>query len=89
MAVFFSLYLLYAVRRQQNSRGSRKSDDSDSLVGMVGKISTDINNVRTVKIGGKLWVARSAKPIPAGSFVRVIRCDGAVVFVKKVEKLTK
>lgn len=89
LALFSSFYLLFAVRQRQNPRGLRLSDNPDSLVGVVGQARTDIDDMGSVKINGELWLARSEKPILAGSLVRVVRCEGTVLFVKKVEKLTR
>lgn len=85
--------ILIAVGRiqNQNTQGTRLSVNPDSVVGLIGEVRTELENHSTgsVEIEGELWTARSDMPIPAGSMVRILRCDGSVLTVKKVEKLTK
>jgi membrane-bound serine protease (ClpP class) len=75
----------------RNAEGARLSNDPDSVVGLIGEARTDIeaHSVGSVLVEGELWQARSKKPIPAGSTVRILRQDGFWLTVKEVEKLTK
>jgi membrane-bound serine protease (ClpP class) len=75
----------------RNAEGARLSNDPDSVVGMIGEARTDIeaHSAGSVLVDGELWQARSKKPIPAGSTVRILRQDGFWLTVKRVEKLIK
>lgn len=75
----------------RNAEGVRLGNDPDSVVGLIGETRTDIepHSAGSVLVDGELWQARSKKPIPAGSTVRILRQDGFWLTVKKVEKLTK
>jgi membrane-bound serine protease (ClpP class) len=75
----------------RNAEGAKVSNDPDSVVGLIGETQTDIeaHSAGSVLIEGEIWQARSKKPIPAGSTVRVLRQDGFWLTVKQVEKLTK
>lgn len=75
----------------RNAEGARLSSDPDSVVGLIGEARSDVeaHSAGSVLVDGELWQARSKKPIPAGSTVRVLRQDGFWLTVKKVEKLTK
>lgn len=75
----------------RNAEGARLSNDPDSVVGLIGETRTDIepHSAGSVLVEGELWQARSKKPIPAGTMVRILRQDGFWLTVKEVEKLTK
>jgi membrane-bound serine protease (ClpP class) len=77
--------------RKQNAEGARISDALDAMVGLTGNVRTEIevHSTGSVEVEGEVWMARSKAPIPAGSTVRILRRDGAVLTVKKVETLTK
>ena len=80
-----------AIRRMQNVQGIRLSDNPDSMVGLTGKtcIEIELHATGSVEVEGEFWTARSEEYIPAGSTVRIVRCDSLILTVKKVEKLTK
>jgi membrane-bound ClpP family serine protease len=77
--------------RIRDTSGKRLSDNPDSLVGLIGTARSAIENYQTgsVELNGELWVARSEQSIPVGSTVRIVRYDGLVLTVEKVENLTK
>jgi membrane-bound serine protease (ClpP class) len=77
--------------RKQNADGTRISDVPDGMVGLTGNVRTEIevHSTGSVEVEGEVWMARSKTPIPVGSTVRILRRDGAVLTVKKVEKLNK
>jgi membrane-bound ClpP family serine protease len=56
-------------------------------VGLIGKAYTKIHEFGPVRAVGEIWQAHSENLIPAGSQVRILRQDGFVLMVKKVEKL--
>lgn len=80
-----------AVGRMRNREGGRVSDEPDSVVGMIGETHTAIeaHSTGSVLLQGQVWQAYSTRSIPAGSTVRVLRQDGAVLIVKPVQKITK
>jgi membrane-bound serine protease (ClpP class) len=83
--------LWIATEGLRNAEGGRLHNDPDSVVGMIGETQTDIepHSAGSVWVEGELWQARSKKPIPAGSTVRVLRQDGFWLTVKQVENVIK
>jgi len=82
-------FIWVATERRLNAQGTRRGVDPDSLVGLIGTATTQVEDVGLVQIEGETCSARSDQPIPSGSPVRVLKCEGRVLVVKKVEKLTK
>ena len=91
VSVYCGSIIWITVKRMQNVQGIRLSDNPDSMVGLIGKALTEIeiHSTGSVEVEGETWIARSDKYIPAGSTVRILRCDNLVLTVKKVEKITK
>jgi membrane-bound ClpP family serine protease len=91
VSIFCGEFIWIALGRTQNVQGIRLSDNPNSMVGLTGKTQTEIeiHSTGSVEVEGELWMARSEKNIPVGSMVRILRQDGAVLTVKKAEKLTK
>lgn len=80
-----------STERLRNVQGGRVSNSADSVVGLIGKTMTDIEpySAGSVLVDREVWQARSEKPIPAGSTVRVLRQDGFWLTVKQVESMTQ
>ena len=78
-------FLWLAVRKSMEAAGARQSHDLEGVVGQVGEARTDVHDEGSVQVGGELWSARSVNLIPKGSSIRVVRRDGFVVVVEKVE----
>jgi len=55
------------------------------MVGQVGEAKTRIHSEGSVQVSGELWSARSEKPIPTGSAVRVLAREGFILLVEKVK----
>jgi membrane-bound serine protease (ClpP class) len=91
VSAFYGRIIWSVSGRMRNAEGARLSNDPDSVVGLIGEARTDIeaHSAGSVLVEGELWQARSKKPIPAGSTVRILRQDGFFLTVKEVEKLTK
>ncbi len=91
VAVICGVCIWIAVGQRQNAQGTRLNDSPGSVVGLLGEARTEIekNSAGSVEVEGELWIARSKIPIPAGSMVRILRQDGAVLTVKKAENLNK
>ena len=69
---FFAVFIrkVIAARRQPAFVGG------DSMLGALGVVREDVAPEGLVFVGGALWKATAASPIPAGSAVRVIGRDG-------------
>jgi membrane-bound ClpP family serine protease len=66
----------------------RAGDDSEplSVVGRIGRVTTAINPVGTVNIGGESWTARSDAPLDTGVHVVVTRQEGLQIEVEKTKR---
>lgn len=78
-------FLWVAVRKSMEAAGTRPSHDLNGVLGKSGEARTDVHDEGSVQVGGELWSARSENLIPKGSPIRVVRRDGFVVVVEKVE----
>src|SRR5438067_241200 len=69
---FFAFFIrkVLAARRQPAFVGA------DSMLGALGEVREEISPEGLVFVGGALWKATAASPIPAGSPVRVVGRDG-------------
>ena len=76
-------FLWIAVRKSIEATSAKPTHDLSVLVGQVGEARTKINEEGSVLVAGELWSARSEKPIPAGSSIRVLRREGFVLIVEK------
>ena len=84
--------LLWPVARKRfNPR--RTATNTDALVGRICRVTEDIEALEggRVKIGDVTWSALSEKgaPIAAGKQVKVLRIQGAKVFVEEVKEEVK
>jgi membrane-bound serine protease (ClpP class) len=77
-------FIWLSVRKSVEAASIRPSHDLEALVGKVGEARTKILDDGSVQVGGELWSARSEKSIPAGSQIKVVRREGFVVVVEKV-----
>ena len=76
-------FLWIAVRKSLEARSIRPTHDLTGLVGQIGEARTKVNDEGSVQVNGELWSARSDKPIPAGSSIRVLRREGFILIVEK------
>jgi membrane-bound serine protease (ClpP class) len=76
-------FLWIAVRKSVEAATMKPSHDLTSLVGQIGEARTKVNDEGSVLVAGELWSARSEKPIPAGSSIRVLRREGFILVVEK------
>lgn len=79
----FAAFVWLAVRKYIQASSARPSHDADAVVGMIGEARSKIHAEGSVYVAGELWSARSEKPIPAGSAVKVLRREGFVLVVEK------
>jgi membrane-bound serine protease (ClpP class) len=89
VSILSGLFIWFAVERGLKAQSARPVNDPDSLVGRVGEARTEIYKTGSVQAEGELWTAHSDRPIPAGSQVLILKREGFVLRVKKIEKLTK
>jgi membrane-bound ClpP family serine protease len=88
VSIFCALFILIATEGKLNAQASNRGINPDSYIGLIGKAITNIDDIGLVQIEGETCSARSDQPIPAGSPVRILKYEGRVLVVKKVEKLT-
>ena len=89
VSIFCAEFLWIALKREVSINNPKIGNDPDSLVGMIGEAYTEIHEFGSVRAVGEIWQAHSENIIPAGSTVRILRQDGFILTVKKVEKLTE
>jgi membrane-bound serine protease (ClpP class) len=75
--------LWIAVRKSVEASSASPTHDLTGLVGQIGEARTKISDEGSVLVAGELWSARSEKPIPAGSSIRVLRREGFILIVEK------
>jgi len=75
------LLLWYVSRKGLEAMNRHKLNNPEMVDGMTGVARTAVNLSGTVYVNSEEWSARSAKPIAAGSKVRVVKRDGFVLEV--------
>jgi membrane-bound serine protease (ClpP class) len=73
----------FAARKTVEAALIPPSHDLEGLVGQIGEAKTRVHGDGSVHVAGELWSARSDKPIPAGSSIRVVQRDGFILVVEK------
>ena len=72
-------------------RGNRNPPPTfePSLIGMTGRVTTDLDPVGTIQVGGELWSAEEERSlfVPAGERVEVVAKEGLTLRVTKKAKL--
>lgn len=89
MSTICAYFILAVTVRRVNPQSTRRGVNPNSLVGLIGTATTLVEDIGLVKVDGEICSARSDHPIPAGSAVRVVKLEGRILVVKKVEKLTR
>ncbi|MEW6288014.1 MAG: NfeD family protein [Chloroflexota bacterium] len=84
-SVLVAGFLWIAVGKSLQAARTRPAHDLDALIGQIGEAKTRIHDEGSVQVGSELWSARSEKPIKAGSAVRVLRREGFVLIVEKLD----
>lgn len=79
-------FLWLAVRKGMQAHHARPLQDLSTLIGKIGQAKTRVEDDGSVQVAGELWSARSEKPIPAGSRVRVISREGFILLVTPEEQ---
>ena len=78
--------LFLAVRKGIQAHHARPLQDLSTLIGKIGQAKTRVEDDGSVQVAGELWSARSDKPIPAGSRVRVVSREGFILLVTPEEQ---
>lgn len=74
-------FLWWTIRKVVTAHHARPLQDLQSLIGQIGEAKTRVQEEGSVQMAGELWSARSDKPIPAGSRVRVVSREGFVLII--------
>lgn len=79
-------FLWIAVLKSMQAVNTRPAHDLEVLVGLIGEARTKISEEGSVYVSGEMWSAKSVnhKPISAGSPIRVVRREGFVLVVEKI-----
>jgi membrane-bound ClpP family serine protease len=87
VSVFGGLLIWFIIERKRTA--DKAPLIGETLVGMTGEVWIAIEPFApgSVRIEGELWRARSKETLPAGTLVRVIRQDGILVTVRKIENI--
>ena len=86
ISVLSAGFLWLAVRKGMQAHHARPLQDLSTLIGKTGQAKTRVEEDGSVQVAGELWSARSEKPIPAGSRVRVVSREGFVLLVTPEEQ---
>ncbi len=78
-------FLWIAVRKAVQAAGVRPAHDLEVLLGSIGEAKSKVHDDGSVHVAGEMWSARSDKPISKGSTIRVVRREGFVLVVEKVD----
>lgn len=78
-------FMWLAVAKSVQASSRIPEHDLNVLVGQIGEARTKVQDEGSVQVAGELWSARSEEPISAGSHIRVVRREGFVLVVEKVQ----
>ena len=87
VSIFCGEFIWISIEHEVNAKATKYGVIPKSVVGLIGEAHTEVHQTGAVRLEGDIWIARSNKFITAGSMVRVIRCNGAVLTMKKTEIL--
>lgn len=80
-----SIFLWIVVRKTVQVASARPTHDLELLMGLTGEARSDIYEEGSVYVAGEMWSARSNEHIPAGSSIRVVRREGFILVVEKID----
>ena len=90
LASIFCAEFIWFASKRLSTRGARRGEENpNSYIGLIGTAYTEIEDVGMVQVDGETLPARSEERIPAGSQVRIVKNEGRLLVVKKVEKVSK
>ncbi len=82
-SALYAGFLWLVIRKTLQAAHALPLHNLAALVGQVGEAKTRIHRDGSVQVAGELWSARSEKPIPDGSSIRVVDREGFVLLVEK------
>jgi len=80
-STFFIVVIALAVKAQLR----KKITGAEAMIGAEAEVVKDINMEGEVFLKGEYWKAKSDKPIPKGSKVRIIKIEGLKLIVEEKE----
>ena len=80
-----SVFLWVVVRKTVQVASARPTHDLELLMGLTGEARSNIYEEGSVYVAGEMWSARSNEHIPAGSSIRVVRREGFILVVEKID----
>lgn len=80
-----STFLWIVVRKTVQVASARPTHDLELLMGLTGEARSDIYEEGSVYVAGEMWSARSNEHISAGSSIRVVRREGFILVVEKID----
>ena len=80
-----STFLWIVVRKTVQVASARPTHDLELLMGLTGEARSNIYEEGSVYVAGEMWSARSNEHIPAGSSIRVVRREGFILVVEKID----
>ena len=80
-----STFLWIVVRKTVQVASARPTHDLELLMGLTGEARSDIYEEGSVYVAGEMWSARSNEHIPAGSSIPVVRREGFILVVEKID----
>lgn len=83
-SVLVAGFLWIAVGKSLQAASTRPTHDLNALLGQIGEAKTNILEEGSVQVGSELWSARSDQSITAGDSVRIVRREGFVLIVEKI-----
>jgi membrane-bound serine protease (ClpP class) len=82
-------FIWLAVSKTMQAAQLAPTNDLGRLIGRTGEAKTRVEEEGSVQVAGELWSARSEKPIPAGSRVRVLSREGFMLVVTLDDQFKK
>jgi membrane-bound serine protease (ClpP class) len=82
-------FVWLVVRKSIQAHHRPPINDLKNLIGQVGLAKTRVHEAGSVQVASELWSARSEKPIPDGSWVKVVKRDGFTLVVERDDKQVK
>jgi membrane-bound serine protease (ClpP class) len=89
MSALVAGFIWFVARKMILLQALRPKHDLGSLIGQTGEAKTEVHESGSVQVAGELWSARSEKPIPAGSFVRVVAREGFTLVVEQDNQINQ
>lgn len=86
VSLLMGWFLWLVITKTFEALEARPAHDINALVGRVGEAKSAIHYEGSAQIAGELWSVCSAKPIAAGTHVRVVQRNGFTLEVEAVEE---